>query len=117
MDRNLPYLVATRLLPPYDLRRIQIDNGLPSYYLSQWPGNVGTDDQSRPDPRSCTTQGPDCAYIKTDWPGTVSHPNFGIVPAWTDHLSVCHGRLPASTWLPAGDALHDRLIVGSARLR
>lgn len=78
VDRNLPYLVATRILPSYDLT-IQVDSATLTTFLGQWPANVGTDDFSRPDPRSCTTQNP-CAYIKTDMSGTGDSNNFGILP-------------------------------------
>jgi hypothetical protein len=109
VGRNLPYLVATRILPPYDLS-LKLNTSVISSYLSQWPNNVGTDDLGRPDPRSCTTQNP-CAYIKTDMPGTGDHPNFGILPRWQaaflyamgdDQVSISNRKLA-----------YDRLIVGS----
>lgn len=110
VDRNLAYLVATRILPPYDLG-IRIDSSLPSYYLSKWPANVGTDDQGRPDPRSCTTQNP-CAYIKTDWPGTGDHANFGIVPAW--QIAYLYAMGDSRFGVSTRKDMFDRLIVGSA---
>jgi hypothetical protein len=109
VDRNLPYLVATRILPPYDLA-IQVNTGLITNYLSQWPGNVGTDDLGRPDPRSCTTQNP-CAYIKTDMPGTGDHENFGIIPKWQIAYLYAMGdsRFSVARRLQA----FERLIIGS----
>jgi len=81
VDRNLPYLVATRILPPYDFG-VKVSASTITTYLGQWPANVGTDDFSRPDPRSCTSGMSLCAYIKTAMPDTGDHPNFGIVPRW-----------------------------------
>lgn len=109
VDRNFPYLVATRILPPYDLN-IQINTSIITSYLNQWPANVGTDDFNRPDPRSCTTQNP-CAYIKTDMPGTGDHPNFGIIPRWQIAYLYAMGdsRFSVTQRLQA----FERLIVGS----
>jgi hypothetical protein len=78
VDRNLKYLVATRILPPYDLN-IQVSTSTVNTELARWPANVGTDDQGRPDPRSCVSGQNPCAWIKVDWPGTGDHANFGIV--------------------------------------
>jgi len=110
IDRNLPYLVATRIFPSYDLG-IKVDTGVISSYLTQWPGNVGTDDLNRPDPRSCTTQNP-CAYIKTDMPGTGDHPNFGIIPKWQIAYLYAMGdsRFSVATRKDA----YEKLILGSA---
>ncbi len=109
IDRNLAYLVATRILPPYDLS-IQLDSATLSTELSRWPANVGTDDQGRPDPRSCTTQNP-CAYIKTDMPGTGDHPNFGIIPRFHMFYLYAMGdsRFSVATRLQA----FERLVEGS----
>ncbi|MEJ5369538.1 MAG: hypothetical protein WHT08_14560 [Bryobacteraceae bacterium] len=111
VDRNLPYLVATRVLPSYDLN-IRIDQNKITTYLNQWPGNVGTDDQGRPDPRSCTTSNNPCAYIKTDMPGTGDSDNFGIIPGF--HISYLYAmgdnRFSVATRMQA----FERLIEGSA---
>lgn len=110
VDRNLPYLVATRVFPPYDTG-IRISTGKINTYLSQWPGNVGTDDQGRPDPRSCASKNP-CAYIKTDMPGTGDSDNFGILPGF--HISYLYAmgdsRFSVATRLQA----YERMILGSA---
>jgi hypothetical protein len=109
VDRNLPYLVATRIFPPYDLS-IRIDTAQINSYLAQWPANVGTDDFSRPDPRSCTTQNP-CAYIKTDMPGTGDHPNFGIIPRW--QIAFLYAMGDSRFSVAQKRDLFDRLIAGS----
>lgn len=110
VDRNLKYLVATKVLPPYD-PTIEIAGGTYASLLTQWPGNVGTDDQARPDPRSCTTQNP-CAYIKTDMPGTGDHNSFGtIVGAQSAFLSAMSS--PSFTLAQKMDG-YERIILGSA---
>lgn len=109
VDRNLNYLVATRILPPYDTS-IQLDSATLTTEMGYWPNNVGTDDQGRPDPRSCTTQNP-CAYIKTDMPGTGDHPNFGILPKFQLFYLYAMGdsRFDTATKLQA----FERFILGS----
>ncbi len=109
VDRNLPYLVATRVLPPYDTS-IRLDSDTLSKYLAQWPANVGTDDNNRPDPRSCMSQNP-CAYIKTDMPGTGDSDNFGILPRFQLFYLFAMGdsRFSVSTKKLA----FDRFILGS----
>ncbi len=109
VDRNLAYLVATRILPSYDIS-IQLDSATLSSALAQWPSSVGTDDQGRPDPRSCTTQNP-CAYIKTDMPGTGDSNNFGILPRFQLYYLYAMGdsRFSVATKLQA----LERLIAGS----
>ncbi len=108
-DRNLPYLAATRILPPYDLN-IQLDSATLSTYLSKWPANVGTDDAARADPRSCTTQNP-CAYIKTDMSGTGDSDNFGILPRYQLFYLFAMGdsRFSVATKKQA----FDQFIIGS----
>ncbi|MGQ9916457.1 MAG: hypothetical protein ACUVS7_03480 [Bryobacteraceae bacterium] len=110
IDRNLPYLVATRILPSYDTS-IQLDAATLSSHLSRWPANVGTDDQGRPDPRSCTTQNP-CAYIKTDMPGTGDHPNFGILPGF--QLLYLYAMGNSSFSVATRLQAFERLVLGSA---
>ncbi len=110
VDRNLAYLVATRIFPPYDLS-VKLAGSTFSSYLSQWPGNVGTDDAGRPDPRSCTTQNP-CAYIKTDMPGTGDHPNFGIIPKW--QIAFLYAMGDSAFTVAERRQAFERLIVGSA---
>lgn len=109
VDRNLPYLVATRILPAYDLS-IKLDTAVLSSYLSQWPANVGTDDLGRPDPRSCTTQNP-CAYIKTDMPGTGDHANFGIIPKW--QIAFLYAMGDSRFSVAARQEAYEKLILGS----
>lgn len=109
VDRNLPYLVATRILPPYDTT-IQLDSATLTTFLGRWPANVGTDDSARPDPRSCTTQNP-CAYIKTDMPGTGDSDNFGIIPRF--HLLYLYAMGDSRFSVATRKDAYDRLIVGS----
>ncbi len=109
VDRNLPYLVATRILPPYDTN-IQIAPTKITNYLNAWPNNVGRDDFDRPDPRSCTNQNP-CAYIKTDMPGTGDSDNFGIIPGF--HISFLYAMGSQNFTLSQKVQAFERLILGS----
>lgn len=109
VDRNLPYLVATRILPPYDTS-IQLSSSTLATHLGRWPANVGIDDSSRPDPRSCTTQNP-CAYIKTDMPGTGDSDNFGIIPQF--HLMYLYAMGDSQFSVATRKEAFDKLVVGS----
>ncbi|MCS7043634.1 MAG: hypothetical protein N2036_12665 [Bryobacteraceae bacterium] len=111
VDRNFPYLVASRILPPYDLS-IAVSTSQINSLLNQWPGNVGTDDQGRPDPRSCTTGMSICAYVKTSWPDTGDHPNFGIIPGW--QIAFLYAMGDSRFNIQTRKDLFDRLILGSA---
>ncbi len=109
VDRNLPYLVATRILPPYDTS-IPIATAKITNYLNAWPNNVGRDDFDRPDPRSCTNQNP-CAYIKTDMPGTGDSDNFGIIPGF--HISFLYAMGSPNFTLAQKVQAFERMILGS----
>lgn len=110
VDRNFRYLVATKVLPPYDTS-IEINSGTYAWLLDNWPSNVGTDDQGRPDPRSCTSQNP-CAYIKTDMPGTGDHMSFGtIIGAQSAFLSAMSS--PSFTLAQKMQGF-ERIVLGSA---
>ncbi len=56
VDRNLNYLVYSRLLPPYDTSLV-----VPSSWITSWmagaTSNLANDDQARPDPNNCTATG------------------------------------------------------------
>lgn len=110
VDRNFPYLVATRVLPSYDTS-ISVSSSVITSYLSQWTSSVGTDDSGNPDPRSCTTQNP-CAYIKTDMPGTGDHPNFGIIPRW--QIAYLYAMGDSQFTVATRKDAYDKLIIGSA---
>ncbi len=78
VDRNLPYLVATRVLPPYDLS-IQLDPATLSTFLGQWPANVGTDrirGAARRRTRAPTSRricrGPGTATTSASFPDSIS---------------------------------------------
>lgn len=109
VDRNLAYLVATRILPSYDVG-IQLDSATLSSLLSQWPANVGVDDFNRPDPRSCTTQG-SCAYISVFMPSTGDSPNFGIIPRW--QIAYLYAMGDSRFSLAMRRDAFERLIIGS----
>lgn len=111
VDRNLRYLVATRILPPYDLN-VAVSTSRISDLLDDWPGNVGTDDQGRPDPRSCVSGMFTCAYIKTSWPDTGDHANFGIVPG--PQISYLYAMGDSRFSVATRKALFDQIIVGGA---
>lgn len=111
VEHNFPYLIASRILPPYDLN-IRVSPTVIHDLLSRWPANVGTDDQGRPDPRSCVTGMATCAYVKTSWPDTGDHANFGIVPYWQIAYLYAMGDTRFS--VATKKTLFDRLIVASA---
>lgn len=109
-DRNLAYLVATRVLPPYDTS-IKVATNILDYYESNWTAVTGVDDQGRRDPRSCTSGTNPCAYIKTDMPGTGDHSNFGIIPGF--HIPYLYVMGDNRFSVSQRRSAFEKMIVGS----
>jgi hypothetical protein len=80
VDRNLPYLVSTRIFPAYDTS-IAVASSTITALQSSYDASVGTDDAAAPDPRSCTAAGA-CGLWMAYMPNSGDHGDFGILPKW-----------------------------------
>lgn len=109
IDRNLPYLVATKIFPSYDLSLSVVPSNVTTL-LNNWNSYTGVDDQGRRDPRSCTSSGI-CGYIVTYMPQTGDHLDFGIIPG--PHITYLYAM--GSTELSVAQKLeaYEKLILGS----
>lgn len=109
IDRNLPYLVATKILPPYDLSLEVVPSNVTSL-LGNWNSYTGVDDQGRRDPRSCTASGI-CGYIVTYMPQTGDHLDFGIVPG--PHVTYLYAMKSSGLTVAQKLEAYEKLILGS----
>jgi hypothetical protein len=106
IDHNLPYMVSTRLLPPYDYRLVPPMTNATGL-LSDYAYYLGSDD-----PQSCSSTS-NCGNISKYMPGAGGRPDIALVPGWLVHYLYAMGD--TTTWPAVADRLNlfTKLVLGN----